>query len=160
MSGVRDGTVKDMSEPFVPTDFEVPLTFDGPGFHLEPLHPVHNERDYQAWMSSIEHIKATPGMEGRMWPRPMTLHENMADMEMHAKEFTDREGFTYSILDGDIVIGCVYIQPAKDDHDAAVRSWVTESDPRWTPLCGRLSAIGSQWNGRLATSSTQAGLDA
>jgi hypothetical protein len=121
--------VKDMSDSFVPTDFEVPLTFDGPGFHLEPLDPVHNERDYQAWMSSIEHIKATRGMDWRSWPRPMTLQENMADMEMHAKEFTDREGFTYSILDGDMVIGCVYILPSKDNHDAVVRSWVTKSRP-------------------------------
>ena len=123
-----------MSEPFIPTDFEVPLTFVGPGFHLEPLDPVHNERDYQAWMSSIEHIKATPGMDWRRWPRPMTLQENMADMEMHAKEFTDREGFTYSILDGDMVIGCVYIYPAEDNHDADVRSWVTEGRPEMDPV--------------------------
>ena len=116
-----------MSEPFVPTDFEVPVTFDAPRFHLEPLDPVHNERDYQAWTSSTEHIKATPGMDWRSWPRPMTLQENMADMEMHAKEFTGRESFTYSILDGDMVIGCVYIDPTKTDYDAAVRSWVTES---------------------------------
>ena len=90
MGGVRSYG-EDVSEPFVPTEFEVPLTFNGPGFHLEPLGPVHNERDYQAWMSSIEHIKATPGMDWKSWPIPMTLKENMADMEMHAKEFTDRE---------------------------------------------------------------------
>jgi hypothetical protein len=123
-----------MSEPFVPTDFKVPLTFNGPGFHLEPLDPVHNERDYQAWMSSIEHIKATPGMDWNSWPIPMTLKENMADMEMHAKEFTDRESFTYSILDGDMVIGCVYILPTKTDYDAAVRSWVTESRSEMDPV--------------------------
>lgn len=116
-----------VSEPFVPTDFEVPLRFHGPGFHLEPLGPVHNERDYRAWMSSIEHIKATPGMDGRSWPSPMTLEENLADMEMHAAEFANRESFTYSILDGDVVIGCVYIYPSDDDCDAVVRSWVTES---------------------------------
>jgi len=104
-----------MGEPFVPTDFEVPSTFDGPGFHLQPLGPVHNERDHEAWMSSIEHIKATPGMSWRTWPSPMTLEENLSDMEMHAKEFADRKSFTYSILDGDMVIGCVYIYPAKDD---------------------------------------------
>ena len=59
----------------------------------------------------------------------MSLEENMADMEMQAKEFTDRESFAYSILDGDMVIGCVYIYPAKDNHDADVRSWVTEQWP-------------------------------
>ena len=66
-------------------------------------------------------------------------------MEMHAKEFADRESFTYSILDGDMVIGCVYIYKAKDDYDAHVRSWVTESrselDPViWETLSGWLAA--------------------
>jgi hypothetical protein len=136
-----------MSEPFVPTDFEVPLDFDGPGFHLEPLGPVHNERDYEVWMSSIEHIKATAGMNWGSWPRPMTLEENLADMEMHAREFDEREAFTYSILDGDMVIGCVYIYPAEDDYDAHVRSWVTESRSEMDPVvCETLSGwLAADW---------------
>ena len=37
-------------------------------------------------------------------------------------------GFTYSILDGDEVIGCVYIYPSSDPaHDASVSSWVRTS---------------------------------
>lgn len=79
-------------------------------------------------MSSIDHIRATPGMVGWDWPTPMTLEENLADMEMHAREFVERKSFTYSVLDGDEVIGCVYIYPTDDsDHDAHVRSWVTAS---------------------------------
>jgi hypothetical protein len=117
-----------MSEPFVPPDFEAPSTFAGPGFHLEPLGPVHNERDHEAWMSSIDHIRSTPGMDWRKWPTPMTLEENLTDMETHAREFEDRVGFTYSILDGDDVIGCVYIYPDdRPDVDARVRSWVRVS---------------------------------
>lgn len=116
-----------MPETFLPTRFEIPLTFVGPGFHLEPLGPVHNERDHEAWMTSIEHIRATPGMGGRDWPAPMTLAENLADLEMHAQEFAERTSFTYSILDGEMVIGCVYIYPGQDDHDADVRSWVRSS---------------------------------
>ena len=117
-----------MDQPFVPPDFDVPVSFHGPGFHLEPLGPVHNERDHEAWMSSIDHIRATPGMGWRDWPAPMTLEENLADMEMHARHFEERVGFTYSILDGDEVIGCVYIYPSdKTGVDANVRSWVRES---------------------------------
>ncbi len=78
-------------------------------------------------MTSIDHIRATPGMGGRDWPAPMTLADNLSDLETHAMEFADRESFTYSILEGDVVIGCVYIVPGHDDHDAAVRSWVRES---------------------------------
>jgi hypothetical protein len=39
----------------------------------------------------------------------MTLAENHDDLERHAHDFRERSGFTYSILDGDEVIGCVYI---------------------------------------------------
>ena len=115
-----------MSSPFVPTDFDPPLTFEGPGFRLEPLGAVHNERDHEAWMSSVDHIKTTPGFADWDWPEPMSLEANLSDLVMHAKDFTDRTGFTYSILDGDDVIGCVYIYPTKDpDYDAGVKSWVT-----------------------------------
>ena len=89
-------------------------------------------------MSSIEHIRATPGMEGGRWPRPMTIEENMADLEGHAREFADREAFAYSVLDGDEVIGCLYIDPAKDGgHDAEVRSWVTASRADLDPVVWR-----------------------
>ena len=117
-----------MSTPFVPEDFDVPTGFAGPGFRLEPLGPNHNERDYEAWTSSIDHIRATPGFADRDWPTPMSLDDNMKDLVGHARDFANRTGFTYSILDGDNVIGCVYIYPSSDpDHDAAVSSWVTES---------------------------------
>lgn len=112
---------------FVPDGFEPPASFHGPGFHLEPLRPEHNQRDYEAWTSSIDHIRATPGDWGD-WPHPMTLEENLGDLEEHAREFRGRQGFTYSILDGDEVIGCLYIYPDRDgDTDAHVKSWVTEN---------------------------------
>jgi hypothetical protein len=46
---------------------------------LEPLGPEHNEDDHEAWSSSIEHIRATPGFLDGRWPSPMTLEENRAD---------------------------------------------------------------------------------
>ncbi|MDJ0663101.1 MAG: GNAT family N-acetyltransferase [Acidimicrobiia bacterium] len=117
-----------MSDPFVPDAFVVPTEFAGPGFRLEPLGPEHNQRDYEAWTSSIEHIRSTPGFPDPDddWPYPMSLDDNMSDMLMHARHFEERRGFTYSILDGDDVIGCVYIYPTRDpDHQAEVSSWVT-----------------------------------
>ena len=76
---------------------------------LEPLGPQHNERDYAAWTSSMEHIRATPGFLDSSWPHPMTLAENRGDLERHQQDFADRTGFTYTVLDpadGD-VIGCL-----------------------------------------------------
>jgi RimJ/RimL family protein N-acetyltransferase len=119
-------------------------------FELEPLGPQHNERDYAAWSSSMEHIRSTPGLPfaDDPWPQPMTLDENLADLEGHRRDFEDRTGFTYTVLDptdGD-VIGCVYIYPARDDaHDASVRSWVrathAELDaPLWRAVSQWLAA--------------------
>jgi len=114
---------------FVPGGFEPPDGLIADGFRLEPLGPEHNERDHAAWSSSIEHIRSSPGYaQDATWPRPMSLDENRADLERHARDFAERAGFTYTVLDGDDVIGCVYVYPTKDGvHDARVLSWVTES---------------------------------
>lgn len=127
-----------MAEPFVPDDFEVPSGLSCPGMRLEPLGPEHNERDHEAWSSSIDHIRDTPGFRvsdtdddgDTPWPRPMSLEENLADLQRHAADFVARRGFTYSVLDPDTdeVIGCVYIYPSKDEEvDARVESWVRAS---------------------------------
>jgi hypothetical protein len=115
---------------FVPPDFDVPLGLETPAFVLEPLGPEHNELDYDAWTSSMEHIAATPGFADGSWPRAMTRDENRADLQRHADDFRDRKGFTYTVLDpaSRNVIGCVYIYPSRDSDDGArVLSWVRKS---------------------------------
>jgi hypothetical protein len=112
--------------PFVADGFDPPHGPSHTRFVLEPLGPQHNERDYAAWTSSIEHIRTTPGFHDRSWPHPMTLEENRADLERHQRDFADRTGFTYTVLDhvdGDVV-GCVYIYPLDDEPGARVSSWV------------------------------------
>lgn len=117
-----------MTEPFVPDDFAVPERLEGPSFRLEPLGPEHNDRDHDAWMSSIDHIRATPGFPDGSWPSSMSLEENLADLVRHADDFARRAGFTYSVLDRDEVIGCVYIYPSDTpDRDVSVSSWVRVS---------------------------------
>jgi len=60
----------------------------------------------------------------------MTIDENLADLERHARDFAARKGFTYTVLDAsDDVVGCVYVYTAGDGlHDAVVQSWVRESE--------------------------------
>jgi hypothetical protein len=122
-------------ELFVPADFAVPDGLTAGQFRLEPLGPQHNAADYAAWTASIDHIQATPGFAGTGWPHPMSLADNLRDLERHAQDFAERRGFTYTVLstgDGD-VIGCVYIYPLPGDSQqcssagrrhARVRSWV------------------------------------
>jgi hypothetical protein len=115
---------------FVSVGFEPPRGLETEEFRLEPLGPEHNERDYEAWSSSIEHILSSPGYGPEStWPRPMSHDENLADLERHARDFASGTGFTYTVLDPDHdVIGCVYVYPARDDaHDVRVQSWVRET---------------------------------
>ena len=133
-----------MAEFFSP-DFEIPLGLETREFLLEPLGPVHNERDYEAWTSSLEHIAQTPGFPWGSWPREMTRDENRADLERHADDFRNRKGFTYTVLDPPDrdVIGCVYIYPVRESEDTAVvRSWVRESHAR---LDAPLSRAVREW---------------
>ena len=112
---------------FVPDDFRPPLELAAERFLLEPLGPQHNDADHAAWSSSIEHIRATPGYPDGRWPREMSLEENRTDLERHARDFADRSGFTYTVLDpaDRDVIGCVYIYPdTSGENDAVVMSWV------------------------------------
>ena len=115
---------------FVPAGFEPPSGLEAEDFRLEPLGPEHNERDYAAWSPSIEHILASPGYgPDSSWPRPLSLEENLRDLERHAHDFAARKGFTYTVLGpGGDVLGCVYVYPARDaTHDVHVQSWVRES---------------------------------
>ncbi len=132
-------------DEFVPPDFDAPLALETPQFVLEPLGPQHNDQDYDAWTSSMEHIHATPGWEDSRWPRAMTPDENRADLERHANDFENRSGFTYTVLDpaSRDVIGCVYIYPWRDsEHDASVQSWVRASHAE---LDGPLWRAVSDW---------------
>jgi RimJ/RimL family protein N-acetyltransferase len=122
--------VRVSKEPFVPPDFVVPLTLVSEQFTLEPLGPQHNDADYEAWSSSLEHIRATPGWETGTWPDDRSKDANLRDLRGHADDFEQRTGFTYTVLDPatDEVIGCVYIYPHKqEEHDARVSSWVRAS---------------------------------
>ena len=132
---------------FVPADFVVPLRLETPQFRLEALGPEHNDADYRAWSSSMEHIHATPGWDESSWPRDMTLEENRADLQRHADDFEKRSGFTYTVLDpGGDAVGCVYIYPASDgSHEARVLSWVRASRaeldaPLWQAVSDWLAA--------------------
>jgi RimJ/RimL family protein N-acetyltransferase len=134
--------------PFVPPGFVAPLALATDQFRLEPLGPQHNEPDYEAWSSSLEHIRQTPGWEKSSWPDDRDLEANLRDLQGHADDFENRTGFTYTVLDpatGD-VIGCVYIYPDQSgEHDAKVLSWVRASraeldEPLWRAVSDWLEA--------------------
>ena len=145
-------------EPFVPEDFAVPDGLIAGEFLLAPLGPQHNEADYAAWTTSIDHIRETPGFPDGSWPHEMSLNDNLRDLERHAQDFAKRRGFTYTVLStstGD-VIGCVYIYPARGREpgggaegrrNASVRSWVTADCAALDPVVhdGVLAWLEHDW---------------
>ncbi|GAA4402565.1 hypothetical protein GCM10023153_31740 [Ornithinibacter aureus] len=117
------------AQAFVPDNFDPPVSLVNSRFRLEPLGPQHNHADHAAWMSSIEHIRSTPGYPDGNWPplTGMTPEENLADLRRHADDFTRNVGFTFTVLDPveDDVIGCVYLYPSdSEEWDVTVQSWV------------------------------------
>ena len=129
---------------FVPEDFVVPDGLIARDFRLAPLGPQHNEADYAAWTSSIDHIRATPGFREGSWPHEMSLADNLRDLQRHAQDFAERSGFTYTVLSTGTsdVIGCVYIYPPRGQEQgdadrrlhASVRSWVRADSATLDPV--------------------------
>lgn len=116
---------------FVPRDFEVPVAVDGDGFRLRPL-TIHDVvRDFDAVMSSREHLWRRFGTVWS-WPKPdMTLEQNLIDLGWHHKEFQRRSSFAYTVVapDDSRTMGCVYVYPPSEAGlDAEVWFWARQSE--------------------------------
>ena len=115
-------------DEFVPVGFDPPTSLTTDQFHLEPLGPQHNQADHAAWMSSIEHIRSTPGYLDGNWPprSGMTLEENLADLRRHAEDFRRAPASTSpSSTRATRRHRCVYLYPSpSEEWDVRVQSWV------------------------------------
>lgn len=113
---------------FVAADFEVPATLERPRFRLRMLSISDLEQDYEAVMSSVEHLQKVWRNE---WPVGLTLEQNLIDLGWHQKEFQRRTSFAYTVVapDESRVLGCVYIYPpSKPGYDAEVYYWARQSE--------------------------------
>lgn len=134
--------------PFVDDDFEVPEQLETDSFRLRMLTIDDVDKDYEAVMSSIDHLqKVWPGSG---WPdEAMTLREDLIDLGWHQREFLNRSSFAYTVvtLDESLVVGCVYIDPTrKRGYDAEVYLWVRESELE-NGLDGKLYTAVREWLG-------------
>lgn len=95
---------------------------------LEPLRPALVQLDYDAFMSSIDHLRDSLRWEN--WPSAdYELEQNRVDLQRHWDEFGAAEAYAYTVLtpDRSRCIGCVYINPFADlERRARVAYWVTE----------------------------------
>ncbi len=123
--------------PFLPSDFIIPLILETKLYKLRMLCEQDVEMDYEAVMSSIDHLKNTFGPNSN-WPsEDLTLEQNLKDLRRHENEFKNRESFAYTVvsIDERKCLGCVYIHPLEsylkvdqDNYDAVIYTWVRTSE--------------------------------
>ncbi len=119
-------------KPFVPPAFDVPERLETDRFILRML-TIHDlVKDYDAVMSSVDHLKSSYSeVSGSTWPEGLTLEEDLIDLAWHQREFTIRSSFAYTMMapDESVCLGCVYINPSiKQRYDAMVVLWVRASE--------------------------------
>ena len=116
----------------VPEDFVVPDGLHTDRVELRMLGVNDLIKDYDAVMSSVDHLRSTYSrVSGSDWPLGLTLEEDLVDLGWHQREFTLRSSFAYTVMspDGSTCLGCVYINPSrKRVYDASVTMWVRAAE--------------------------------
>ncbi|MDH3691501.1 MAG: GNAT family N-acetyltransferase [Gammaproteobacteria bacterium] len=119
-----------ITRKWLPDNFVVPEVLETDKFRLRML-TVHDLiKDYDAVMSSVDHLQGVFG-PGDSWPRELTLEKDLVDLGWHQCEFQNRSSFAYTVmsLDEAICLGCVYIYPSnKLEYEAEVYMWVRASE--------------------------------
>jgi hypothetical protein len=135
--------------PIVPEDFIVPLKLETPEFRLRPLTINDVVKDYDAVMTSAEHLRTIFG-DGTDWPANLTFEDNLIDLGWHHREFTIRHSFAYTVmsLDESRCLGCCYIYPAKDPADGVEAFYWARQSELASGLEDRLGKAFRDWLAR------------
>ena len=119
-----------MNTPFIQRDFRIPEGLENEFFKIRMLTVNDLIKDYEAVMSSVDHLKGVFGLESNWPPIDLSLEQDLIDLGWHQKEFQRRSSFAYTVMkpDESSCLGCVYIYPsAKKGYDAEVFLWVRKS---------------------------------
>jgi RimJ/RimL family protein N-acetyltransferase len=120
-----------MNKPFVPVDFVVPEKLETDRFRLRMLTINDVVKDYDAVMTSVDHLQGVFGARST-WPAyDLTLEQDLIDLGWHQKEFQRRSSFAYTVMDLDEsqCLGCMYIFPSSEEgYEAEVYCWVRKSE--------------------------------
>lgn len=122
-----------MTKEFIPKDFKIPEVLETDKFRLRMLTVNDVKLDYDAVMTSIEHLQKTqPFGPNHKWPtKDLTYEQDLIDLGWHQKEFQRRTSFAYTLmnLDETECLGCMYIYPSDNpNYDAVIMMWVRQSE--------------------------------
>lgn len=117
----------------VPEEFQIPAVIETEKIRLRMLTVNDVVKDYDAVMTSINHLQRTiPFWPEHKWPtQALTFEQDLIDLGWHQKEFQRRSSFAYTVmnLDESQCLGCMYIYPASNaTYDAEIVMWVRESE--------------------------------
>ena len=115
---------------FAPSTAAIPSRIETSDFQIRMLTINDLVKDYDAVMSSVEHLTGVFG-PGVSWPAGLTLEADLVDLGWHQKEFELRNSFSFTVMSPDEsrCLGCVYIDPSeKLGYDAKVTLWVRQSE--------------------------------
>ncbi|MGD1865270.1 MAG: GNAT family N-acetyltransferase [Phormidesmis sp.] len=133
--------------PLVPADFSVPSSLVTEEFRLRMLTINDVVKDYDAVMSSVDHLQGVFGPKST-WPAvDLSLEQDLIDLGWHQKEFQNRSSFAYTVmsLGESRCLGCVYIYPAEPaDYDVQVILWARQSEIA-SGLEDRLLSAVKEW---------------
>lgn len=116
---------------FLPRDFQVPALVETARFRMRSI-TIHDAfKDYDAVMSSRDHLWRRFGATWG-WPgEDLTLEQNIIDLAWHQKEFQLRSSFDYALMSKDEarLLGCVYVDPPhRAGADADVWYWARQGE--------------------------------
>ena len=122
-----------MTQNFIPIDFKNPEILETDRFRLRMLTIQDVKLDYDAVMTSIEHLQKTkPFGPNHKWPtKELSYEQDLIDLGWHQKEFQRKTSFAYTVmnLDETECLGCMYIYPSDNPNfDAIVIMWVRQSE--------------------------------
>jgi len=116
---------------FVPESIKIPSGIETDDFRIRILTINDLVKDYDAVMSSIDHLKGVFGKESS-WPsQDLSIEQNLVDLGWHQKEFEIKNSFAFTVmnLDESKCLGCIYIDPSeKSGYDAKMICWVRKSE--------------------------------
>lgn len=117
-------------QKIVPSDFKIPEVLETDKFRLRTLTVNDVVKDYDAVMTSLDHLQGIFGPRFK-WPSlDLTFEQDLIDLGWHQKEFQIRSSFAYTVVSPDEsqCLGCVYIFPsAKRGYEVEVYMWVRKS---------------------------------
>jgi hypothetical protein len=116
---------------FAPDSVTIPSGIETQDFRMRILTVNDLVKDYDAVMSSVDHLRGVFGPRST-WPtKDLSLEQDLIDLGWHQKEFQNRSSFTYTVmsLDEKRCLGAVYVYPSeKAEYDAQVILWVRQSE--------------------------------